>query len=247
MLSVQRSMLEPRAPVRLKSLCCAVMSLGRINWINPAFHNEKGLWPVGFVSQRRASTPAGGKQPVPHRCEVLEDPRTGAPQFRRASAQCTECTWSCPDEKHRCFAASTVVVPSLHERKHCLTAGILSCRTTNGRGSRCVCSARAQLLLMLHGADGVGSATLTCVLQVQGHRGGRPAHGRCNADDGLVGAVRSLPARPRGRGVRCAAIWALRQARAAAADRAAECTPLRTLLQLAGWRSSAATAPGAAF
>ena len=65
-----------------------MLSLGRINWVNPAFHNEKGLWPVGFVSLRTATTPAGGSQPVPHRCEVLEDTSTGAPLFRRAAA-CT--------------------------------------------------------------------------------------------------------------------------------------------------------------
>ena len=76
-------------------LCCAVVSLGRINWINPAFHNEKGLWPVGFVSLRIATTPTGGTRSVPHRCEVLEHPRTGGPLFRRAPMLHITVTWSC--------------------------------------------------------------------------------------------------------------------------------------------------------
>ena len=58
-----------------------VRCLGHVNWLNPAFHNEKNLWPVGFVSDRMASRPASGRRPVLHRCEVLED-ADGAPLFR---------------------------------------------------------------------------------------------------------------------------------------------------------------------
>jgi hypothetical protein len=91
-----------------------VVSLGRINWLNPAFHNEKGLWPVGFVSLRIATTPAGGTQPAPHRCEVLERPRTGGPLFRRATLQHAGVLWSFSNEI-RPPAASTVVVTSAHD------------------------------------------------------------------------------------------------------------------------------------
>ena len=60
----------------------AVLSLGHINWLNPAFHNEKCLWPVGFASRRIMATPASGKLPTPHLCQVLEHQQHGGPVFR---------------------------------------------------------------------------------------------------------------------------------------------------------------------
>lgn len=37
---------------------CAVLALGRIEWIHPGFHDEKYLWPVGYKAERLAATPA---------------------------------------------------------------------------------------------------------------------------------------------------------------------------------------------
>lgn len=62
--------------------CSAVRCLGRINFINPAFHNEKNFWPVGYAAERTAATPASGRKPVKHLCEVLEHPTDGGPLFR---------------------------------------------------------------------------------------------------------------------------------------------------------------------
>lgn len=62
----------------------AVLALGRIEHIHPAFHDEKHLWPVGFVAERVAATPASDRKPVPHRCEVLAAPDGSGPLFRWA-------------------------------------------------------------------------------------------------------------------------------------------------------------------
>lgn len=72
---------EPGMPLQVgKSL--KVLSLGRIEWLHPAFHDEKCIWPVGFRAEKVATTPAGGEKPVRHLCEVLAAPDGSGPIFR---------------------------------------------------------------------------------------------------------------------------------------------------------------------
>jgi hypothetical protein len=59
-----------------------VLSLGRVEWLHPLFHNEKCIWPVGYAAERTASTPAGGPKPAPHLCEILEAEDGSGPLFR---------------------------------------------------------------------------------------------------------------------------------------------------------------------
>jgi hypothetical protein len=61
-----------------------VLSLGRIEWLNRAFHTEKYIWPVGYAARRMARTPAGGGGEVWHTMEVVE--ADGHPLFRCAAA-----------------------------------------------------------------------------------------------------------------------------------------------------------------
>ena len=60
-----------------------VLSLGKIEWLHPAFHDEKSIWPVGYKAERVAKTPAGGDNPIRHLCEVLEAPDGSGPIFRQ--------------------------------------------------------------------------------------------------------------------------------------------------------------------
>lgn len=57
-----------------------VLSLGRVEWLNRAFHTERFIWPIGYRARRKARTPAGGADEVWHTVEVLED--RGQPLFR---------------------------------------------------------------------------------------------------------------------------------------------------------------------
>jgi len=58
-----------------------VLRLGRVEWLNRAFHSEKYIWPVSYAARRKARTPAaGGRDEVWHTMEVLEV--GGLPLFR---------------------------------------------------------------------------------------------------------------------------------------------------------------------
>ena len=59
-----------------------VLSLGRVEWLHPAFHDEKHIWPVGYTAERLAVTPASGGREVPHLMEVLEASDGSGPLFR---------------------------------------------------------------------------------------------------------------------------------------------------------------------
>jgi hypothetical protein len=63
-------------------VCCAVLSLGRIEYLHPAFHDVKNFWPVGYCVDRLAATPASGKKETLHRCQILEAPDGSGPLFR---------------------------------------------------------------------------------------------------------------------------------------------------------------------
>ncbi|KAK9809202.1 hypothetical protein WJX72_011258 [[Myrmecia] bisecta] len=72
---------DVKLPVRLSD-ALSVHSLGRIEYIHPAFHNEKNFWPVGFSAVRMAATPASANKRVAHRCEILEAADGSGPLFR---------------------------------------------------------------------------------------------------------------------------------------------------------------------
>ena len=63
-------------------VCCAVLSLGHIEYLHPAFHDVKNFWPVGYCVDRLAATPASDKKETLHRCEILEAPDGSGPLFR---------------------------------------------------------------------------------------------------------------------------------------------------------------------
>ena len=60
----------------------AVLRLGRIEWVHPAFHSEQYLWPVGFRSTRIASSFLSRDRAEKHSCEVIEAPDGSGPLFR---------------------------------------------------------------------------------------------------------------------------------------------------------------------
>lgn len=63
----------------------AVLSLGRIEYLHPEFHDVKNFWPVGYKVGRLAATPASGKKECLHTCEILERPDGSGPLFRSAT------------------------------------------------------------------------------------------------------------------------------------------------------------------
>ena len=69
-----------KLPLRLNAL--VVESLGEVNFMHPKFHDEKQIWPVGYVAKRLARTPASGLREVSHKVEVLEAKDGSGPLFR---------------------------------------------------------------------------------------------------------------------------------------------------------------------
>lgn len=59
-----------------------MLSLGRIEYLHPGFHDVKNFWPVGYKVARLAATPASGKKECLHTCEILERPDGSGPLFR---------------------------------------------------------------------------------------------------------------------------------------------------------------------
>ena len=62
-----------------------MLALGTIEWLHPGYHDEKRLWPVGYVAERVASTPASGNRAAPHLCQVDAAPDGSGPVFRSPS------------------------------------------------------------------------------------------------------------------------------------------------------------------
>ena len=59
-----------------------MLSLGRIEYLHPGFHDVKNFWPVGYKVARLAATPASGKKECLHTCEILERLDGSGPLFR---------------------------------------------------------------------------------------------------------------------------------------------------------------------
>lgn len=78
---------------------CAVLSLGRIEWLHPGFHAERYLWPVGYCACRTIATPRSAMQPAAHTCEVTEAPDGSGPLFRCGNASCSVSHATLPLEK----------------------------------------------------------------------------------------------------------------------------------------------------
>jgi len=73
---------EPGMPLTVgKTL--TVLSLGKVEWLHPSFHDAKSIWPVGYTAQKIAVTPAAGSnKPKKHLCEILETSDGSGPIFR---------------------------------------------------------------------------------------------------------------------------------------------------------------------
>lgn len=67
-----------------------VVALGRVEWLNDAFHNEKTIFPVGYTAQRTMATPASASRVVRHTLEVVVAPDGISPLFRWVMA-CVVC------------------------------------------------------------------------------------------------------------------------------------------------------------
>ncbi|KAL0042492.1 hypothetical protein WJX79_001550 [Trebouxia sp. C0005] len=76
-----------RMPLKLTS-SLTVLSLGRIEYLHPAFHDVKNFWPVGYCVDRLAATPASGKKETLHRCQIREAPDGSGPLFRVTPKGC---------------------------------------------------------------------------------------------------------------------------------------------------------------
>ena len=73
---------EARAdPIKINA-GLAVLSLGRVEWVHPAFHSAKHIFPVGYRALRLAASPASGGKEAPHTCEILASPDGMGPVFR---------------------------------------------------------------------------------------------------------------------------------------------------------------------
>jgi len=71
-----------KLPLRLNSTL-TLLALGTIEYVNPLFHNEQFLFPVGFRVSRVAATPASGGADALHVLEILRSPdAAGGPVFR---------------------------------------------------------------------------------------------------------------------------------------------------------------------
>ncbi|WIA30589.1 hypothetical protein OEZ86_000671 [Tetradesmus obliquus] len=89
-----------------------LLSLGRVEFLHPAFHNEKFIWPVGFAVRRRARTPASAGRELWHLAEVLEAPDGSGPLFRITPDGCKPVSGSSPtaawQELYRAAAGGSI-------------------------------------------------------------------------------------------------------------------------------------------
>eukprot|EP00775_Hariotina_reticulata_P004536 gene4536-4788_t len=63
-----------------------LLSLGRVEFLHPHFHNEKFIFPVGFAVKRRARTAAGGQESW-HLAEILDQPDGSGPLITPESGE----------------------------------------------------------------------------------------------------------------------------------------------------------------
>lgn len=59
-----------------------LLALGHIEYVNPLYHNEKFIFPVGYKATRVAATPASGGKEVEHTMEILKGAGTCGAIFR---------------------------------------------------------------------------------------------------------------------------------------------------------------------
>jgi hypothetical protein len=71
---------QPILPIVIKG----VLSIENLGSINPsqAFHSEKYIWPVGFVSKREYASAVVPDGRTHYKCEILASPEGNAPLFR---------------------------------------------------------------------------------------------------------------------------------------------------------------------
>lgn len=70
-----------RFPLRLGGNL-TLLSLGRIEYVNPLYHNEKFIFPVGYRACRLVATPASKGAEVPHVMEIVKGEGASGPVFR---------------------------------------------------------------------------------------------------------------------------------------------------------------------
>lgn len=59
-----------------------LLSLGRVEYVHPRFHNDKLIFPVGFAIRRRVRLPCSSEREVWHTAEILANPDGSGPLFR---------------------------------------------------------------------------------------------------------------------------------------------------------------------
>lgn len=67
---------------QLTLLAAAVLSLGEVDFLHPAFHDEKTIFPVGYRAVRVTASQASDMDVVPHLCEILAAEDGSGPVFR---------------------------------------------------------------------------------------------------------------------------------------------------------------------
>ena len=60
----------------------AVDCFGVVEFLHPAFHNEKHIWPRGYKATSLVKCTAADKVPAKHVCEILDSPTGSGPLFR---------------------------------------------------------------------------------------------------------------------------------------------------------------------
>ena len=67
---------------RLSLLACAVLRLGRIEWLRPTYHTKKHIFPVGYSAVRAVEISATRGNFVQCLCEIAASSDSFAPVFR---------------------------------------------------------------------------------------------------------------------------------------------------------------------
>lgn len=60
----------------------AVHCLGQVEFLHPAFHNEKHIWPRGYRATSLVKSTASKGELAEHLCEILVSPSGSGPLFR---------------------------------------------------------------------------------------------------------------------------------------------------------------------
>lgn len=60
----------------------AVNCFGNVEFLHPAFHNEKHIWPRGYKATSMVKCTAADKAPAKHVCEILDSLTGSGPLFR---------------------------------------------------------------------------------------------------------------------------------------------------------------------